>query len=91
MGFFNKKRAKAMLTREYVCPECGSCMEFENEMEDTLVCNHCGHSMDSDMYGFENGETFEDLYPTKEELLGYDDENDLGDEIYEEVCNELED
>ena len=31
-------------------------MEFEDEWEDTLVCPHCGHSIDLDDYGREGNE-----------------------------------
>lgn len=89
MGFLSKKHVQALLTREYTCPRCGNLMEFEDGMEETLVCLTCGYNVDSDLYGFDNGETYEDLYPTKEELLGYDE--DENGEIYEEVLNELED
>jgi hypothetical protein len=45
-------------------------MEFEDEWEDTLVCPHCGHSIDLDDYGCEGNEEYENLYPTREEVLG---------------------
>lgn len=47
-------------------------MEFEDEWEDTLVCLHCGHSVDLDEYGCEE-EEYENLYPTREEVLNIDD------------------
>lgn len=43
-------------------------MEWETENEDSLVCPECGHSMDSEMYGLDEDESYESLYPTKEEL-----------------------
>lgn len=45
-------------------------MEFEDEWEDTLVCPHCGHSVDLEEYGCEGDEKYENLYPTREEVLG---------------------
>lgn len=36
----------------------------------TLVCPHCGHSIDLDDYGREGNEEYENLYPTREEVLG---------------------
>lgn len=72
MSFFNEKKIKAMLSREYICNECGELMEFEDEWEDTLVCLHCGHSVDLDEYGCEE-EEYENLYPTREEVLNIDD------------------
>ena len=46
MSIFNEEQIKAMFSREYICHECGYLMEFEDEWEDTLVCPHCGHSID---------------------------------------------
>lgn len=70
MSIFNEKQIKAMFSREYICHECGNGMEFEDECADTLVCTHCGHSVDLDDYGRENGEEYENLYPTREEITG---------------------
>ena len=50
-------------------------MEFEDEWEDTLVCPHCGHSIDLDDYGREGNEEYENLYPTREEVLGIANDN----------------
>jgi hypothetical protein len=45
--------------------------------------------MSADDYG---AEPYVNLYPTKEELLGYDDDEELGSgETYDEVCGELDD
>ena len=68
-GFFNEKRHNALFGLEdYICPECGNKMIFEDEQwRDTLVCPSCGNSMDLDHYGFTD-EEYEDLYPTEEEL-----------------------
>lgn len=68
MSIFNEEQIKAMSSREYICSECGKLMEFEDEWEDVLVCPHCGHSVDIDMYGCENEEDYENLYPTQDEL-----------------------
>ena len=51
MSIFNEEQVKAMMSGRYICSECGSVMEFEDEWEDTLVCPHCGHSVDLDEYG----------------------------------------
>ena len=48
MSIFNEKQIKAMTSGRYICSECGSVMEFEDEWEDTLVCPHCGRSIDLD-------------------------------------------
>ena len=70
MSIFNEEQIKAMFSREYICYECGHLMEFEDEWKDTLVCPHCGHSIDLDDYGREGNEEYENLYPTREEVLG---------------------
>lgn len=95
MSIFNEKQKEAMSGRGYTCPECGRLMEFEDEWEDVLVCPNCGHSVDIDRYGCENEEEYENLYPTREEVLGVlraangDEENSEG-ETYVEVCGELD-
>ena len=94
MGFFNDKLTDALFSGRYVCNECGSTMEFEDEWKDVLVCPECGHSVDLDYYGSENEEDYDALYPTYEEVAGYeeeddDEENEYG-ETYDEVCGELD-
>lgn len=97
MGFFNDARIEAMLTGRYICSKCGAMMEFENDMEDSLVCPSCGHDVDIDRYGAEDDEDYDALYPTEEEVLGYDedeydeDDEDYCGETYDEVCGELSD
>lgn len=56
---------KAFITRNYICPECGKTMVFEDEYESILVCEHCGHSMDIDEYGVDPDSLY---YPTREEV-----------------------
>lgn len=68
MSIFNKKQIKAMESGIYTCSECGKQMEFEDEWEDTLVCAHCGHSVNLDDYGSEGDEKYENLYPTRDEV-----------------------
>lgn len=75
MSIFNEEQIKAMLSREYICHECGHLMGFEDEWEDTLVCPHCGHSIDLDDYGCESDDEYENLYPTREEVLGIADDD----------------
>lgn len=95
MSIFNEKQVEAMFSRNYICNECGTKMEFEDEWEDTLVCPECGHSIDPEHYGFENDEEYEAQYPTKEEVLENEEENEDEDneygETYDEVCGELDD
>ena len=76
MSIFNEKQIKAMKSGRYICSECGSVMEFEDEWEDTLVCPHCGHSIDLDEYGCEGDEKYENVYPTREDVLGIADEDE---------------
>lgn len=93
MSFFNDAQVEALLTGRYICRKCGAIMQFEDEYEDTLVCPECGYSEDSDRYGMSD-EEYDALYPTKEEVCGYDekDENDeYCGETYEEVYGELSD
>ncbi len=68
MNLLNNAQIEALLTGRYICSECGELMEFEDEWEDTLVCPHCGHSVDLEHYGFEKDEDYDALYPTKEEV-----------------------
>lgn len=70
MSIFNKKLRKAMTDGEYICSKCRGLMKFKDEWEDTLVCNHCGHSIDLKEYGCEGDEKHENLYLTREEVLG---------------------
>lgn len=76
MSIFNEEQIKAMFSREYICRECGNLMKFEDEWEDTLICPHCGHSVELDRYGCEDEEEYENLYPTREEVLGIADEDE---------------
>ena len=75
MSIFNEEQIKAMFSREYICRGCGHFMEFEDGWEDTLVCPHCGRSMDLDDYGCESDDEYENLYPTREEVLGIADDD----------------
>ena len=36
MNFFNSQRIAAMRTGEYICPECGSQLVFEDEWENSF-------------------------------------------------------
>ena len=56
MDFFNQKQLDAMKTGVYICENCGSQMEFEDQWEDSLVCPNCGNSTDVDHYGFTDEE-----------------------------------
>ena len=60
MGFLNKKQHLAFVTGEYICPKCGKLMEFEDEWESVLICEHCGFDMDVDHYGTDEEDVNED-------------------------------
>lgn len=79
-----------MISKRYICSQCGGPMEFESDNEDILVCPRCGHSIDSEFYGQEE-KTYEDLYPLLEEDDDEDEDEDdeYSGELYEEVYNEL--
>lgn len=82
MSIFNDKMLKAMGAHKYICNECGGVMEFEDEWEDSLVCPSCGNSMDLDMYGFADEDEYNALYPSREEVLGEEDDEDNEGETY---------
>lgn len=92
MGFLNDELSKALYTGDYICSDCGAKMFFEDEVtEDVLICPDCGHSVDLEHYGIENEEDYDALYPTREEVCGYDDYGSEENETYDEVCGELSD
>ncbi len=94
MSFFNLDRILAMFTNQYHCSKCGALMEWEDEHEEVLICTNCGNEETSDHYGFTD-EEYESLYPTREEVLGYEDDEEDDDEYngetYDEVYGELSD
>lgn len=95
MSFFNDAQVDALLTGRYICSKCGALMKFEDEWEETLICPKCGNSIDSDHYGMSD-EEYDALYPTREEVCGYDEDEDYEEdeyngETYDEVYGELSD
>jgi transcription initiation factor IIE alpha subunit len=87
----NEALRKAFETGIYICPECGGQMEFENDLQLTLICTVCNHDMDYDHYGLTD-EEYEDLYPSYEDVCGTEDEEpdeDYTGETYDEVYDEL--
>ena len=76
MSIYNEKQIKAITSGRYICSECVCVMQCEYEGEDTLVCPHCGHSIDLDEYGCEGDEKYENVYPTREDVLGVADEDE---------------
>lgn len=77
MSFFNDAQKDALLTGRYICSKCGARMQFEDEWEDILVCLECGHSVELERYGMEDDEEYEALYPTREEVCGEFDEDQI--------------
>lgn len=64
MGIFSDALKSALFTGDYICPDCGARMEFEDEeFRDILVCNSCGNSMDLLDYGSTEDERYERLHP----------------------------
>lgn len=91
MEFFNEELSKALHTGNYICNKCGTKMYFEDEeVADTLICPHCGHSVDLEFYGLEEEEAYDKLYPLKEDICNCDECVEEF-ESYEEVCGELND
>ena len=89
-NFFNKKQIEAFETGQYWCDKCGSIMEFEDEdSHDILICPCCGAETDVDHYGFDSDEEYEALYPTREEVLGEEDDDEpeetYDDDLYEQL------
>lgn len=74
MGFFNDLMVNAFKTGNYYCPKCGGLMSFEDDYEETLICDECGYDMDVDHYGFTD-EEYDDLYPTYDEVIAREQES----------------
>lgn len=91
MSFFNPNQVVGMFTNKYPCPECGALMNWEDENKEVLICPNCGHEEEFDHYGFTD-EEYESLYPTKEEVFGYEDDKDdeYNGETYDEIYGELD-
>ena len=93
MGFFNEKLVEALFSGRYICSECGAEMDFEDERKDVLICPSCGHSVELERYGFENDEAYDALFPSIDEIIHSEEDEDeeYTGEIYDEVCGELSD
>ena len=75
MSIFNEEQIKAMISREYICHECGHLMEFEDEWEDTkstywaevdswLTDSLYLHPKFKEYFDSRSGECTDGLYPT---------------------------
>ncbi len=91
MSFFNKSLLDALSSGNYICSKCAAKMEFEDEMEDVLICPKCGHSVDLEHYGTEDDEDYYTLYSVTPDEINDVEEDDGDDEPYDEVCGELND
>ena len=83
MGFFTDKLIAAMFGGGYTCSKCGKKMIFEDDNESILLCESCGHSVMLEMYGAEDEEDYNSLYPRKEEWFD-DDEDDDEEDNYDD-------
>ena len=81
MSAFSDKLLEGLFFGNYTCAECGSKMEFEDSMEDTLVCPKCGYSTDLDEYGRDEDDDYgeEVIYP---EQIWSDEEDDITINLY---------
>lgn len=93
-----ERQRDAIWSGIYICPMCGAKMEFIDDNEEFLNCPSCGYDVDSERYGFESEEDYDDMFPGPEEFFDdYDEEEDEDEdglapgEYYEEVCGELDD
>lgn len=91
MSTFNEAQIDAMFDQKWICPQCGSDMEFEDENEDILVCPNCSYDVCVEKYGLSE-EEYDKLYPSKEDVdWEPDDDADDDGESYDEVYDELSD
>ena len=63
MSIFNKKRWLAFETGKFICAKCGATMKFTNKQEDRLLCPKCGYEIELELYGIDDEEEYEALYP----------------------------
>lgn len=73
---------RAAKSGNYICPDCGGRMEFTDEHESFLECSECGYFMETEEYGFEGREDYDDimsrLYPRQEDIdPDYDPDDDF--------------
>lgn len=80
---FGNKLIKAFRKETVACGECDKHLKAMDDQE-------CKKNTDIDNYGYDE-ESYENLYPSTEEVLEYYEAEDDGydEETYEEVFNEL--
>jgi len=63
MSIFNEKRWLAFETGKFICAKCGATMKFADKSEDRLLCPKCGHEIELELYGIDDEEEYDALYP----------------------------
>lgn len=63
MSIFSEKRWLAYETGKFICTKCGAEMKFTDKWEETLLCPKCGYRIETEMYGFEDEEEYDALFP----------------------------
>lgn len=63
MSIFNEKRWLAFETGKFICAKCGVTMKFTDKWEDKLLCPKCGYEIELELYGIDDEEEYDALYP----------------------------
>ena len=63
MSIFNEKRWLAFETGKFICAKCGATMKFTDKWEDRLLCPKCGYEIELELYGMDDEEEYDALYP----------------------------
>ena len=63
MSIFNEKRWLAFETGKFICAKCGATMKFTDKQEDRLLCPKCGYEIELELYGIDDEEEYDALYP----------------------------
>lgn len=63
MSIFNEKRRLAFETGKFICAKCGATMKFTDKWEDKLLCPKCGYEIELELYGIDDEEEYDALYP----------------------------
>lgn len=63
MSIFNEKRWLAFETGKFICAKCGATMKFTDKWEDRLLCPKCGYKIELELYGIDDEEEYDVLYP----------------------------
>lgn len=63
MSIFNEKRWLAFETGKFICAKCGATMKFTDKWEDKLLCPKRGYEIELELYGIDDEEEYDALYP----------------------------